>query len=93
VGEDPRERPQRGQRGRAAQALAPHRGDEAGDVVDGDLVEAAAAEVGDQVLTECPAVHLAGALAHRLALQPGPGVLLERLPHRLDPRAAAAPQH
>src|SRR5581483_957214 len=80
------------QSGRAAQTLAPHVGDEVGHVVDRDLVEPAAAEVGDQVLAKRPAVHLAGALAHGLALEPGPGVLLERLADRFDALAAAASQ-
>jgi hypothetical protein len=65
-------------------------GDEVGHVVDRDLVEAAAAEIGDQVLAERPAVHLAGALAHWLALEPFPRVLLERLADRGDALPAAA---
>ncbi len=92
VGKNLRERPQRGQGGRAAQPFAAHGGDEVGDVVDADLVEAAAAEVGDQVLAQRPAVRLARALPDRLPFEPLPGVLLEALADRLDPVAAAAAQ-
>ena len=77
VREDLGQRSQRRQDGGAAQAFASHGGDVGGDVVDGDLVEAAAAEVGDQVLAQRPAVDFAGALADGLAVEPLPGVLLE----------------
>ena len=42
--------------------------------------------------SECPAVHLAGAVADGLPVEPLLGVLGELLPDRLDPLTAAAAQ-
>jgi hypothetical protein len=66
--------------------------DEGGDVFDLDLVEALPAEVGDQVLFECPAVEFECARADGSPVEPLAGVLLEGLPAGLDAFAAAAAQ-
>jgi hypothetical protein len=66
--------------------------DEGGDVVDGDLIDPAPAEVRDQVLAKRPAVYLAGPVARRLPFEPGKGVLSKALRGRFDPLTAMAAQ-
>jgi hypothetical protein len=92
LGEDDRDRLERACDRPALEPLAAHGGDEGGHVVAPDLVEPAVAEPGDQVLLERPGVDLLGTRADVLPFEQFAGVLLERLPGRLDPLAAAAAQ-
>ena len=85
LAEDDRERPQRGRDRPSPQLFAAQDGDQAGDILDGDLVESAAAELRDQVLFERPPVLLPRAGADGLAVEPVACVLLEALSGRLDP--------
>src|SRR5581483_7292494 len=87
-----RQREQRAGDRPAAQAFATHRGDEGGDVVAGDVVQAPPSEVRDQGLFGRPAVLLERARAGMLAVEPLARVVAERLPARLDPLAAPPAQ-
>jgi hypothetical protein len=92
LGEDDRQGSQGAGDRPALELFVEHVRDEGGNVFGVDLVEAAPAEVGDQVLVERPGVELERARTHGLPFEPLACVPLEGLAAGFGAFAAAAAQ-